>query len=122
MARKRPERSPENILRFNFLLKGYLDAKGHSDAWLAQKTGLSKTTISRMVHNRDHRGRYYYPKEKSLIAVLLALGLTEEQRWEMYYLVFPERAIYNEAMKNGYTVYQTNYLLEQQGLPTLTDE
>ena len=48
--------------------------------------------------------RYYYPKEKTLIAVLLALGLTEEQRWEMYYLVFPERAIYNEAMKNGYTV------------------
>ena len=107
MAQKRPERSPENIEKFNFLLGGYLDEKGHSASWLAQKTGLSRTTISRMVNNRDHRGRYYYPKE---------------QRWELFYLVFPEQAIFTEAMNNGYTVSKTNFLLEKQHLPALTDE
>ena len=122
MAQKRPEQSPENILRFNELLRGYLAAKGHSDSWLAAKTGLSRTTISRMVHNRDHRGRYYCPKETSVIAVCLALRLTAEQRWELYNLVFPERAIYNEAMNNGYSVYDTNKMLEEKGLNALTSE
>ena len=122
MAQKRPEQSPDNILRFNALLRGYLEAKGHSDSWLATKTGLSKTTISRMVHNRDHRGRYYYPKETSVIAICLALRLTAEQRWELYNLVFPERAIYNEAMNNGYSVDYTNKMLEKNNLKALTDE
>lgn len=122
MAQKRPERSPENIEKFNFLLRGYLDEKGHSASWLAQKTGLSRTTISRMVNNRDHRGRYYYPKEKTVIAVCLALRLTKEQRWELFYLAFPEQAIFTEAMNNGYTVAKTNFLLEKQHLPALTDE
>ena len=122
MAQKRPEQSPENILRFNELLRGYLAAKGHSDSWLATKTGLSRTTISRMVQNRDYRGRYYYPKESSVIAVCLALRLTAAQRWELYNLVFPERAIYNEAMNNGYSVHDTNVILQENKLPTLTDE
>ena len=122
MAQKRPEQSPENILRFNELLRGYLEAKGHTDSWLATKTGLSSTTISRMVHNRDHRGRYYYPKETSVIAVCLALRLTAEQRWELYNLVFPERAIYNDAMNNGYSVDYTNKMLEKNNLKALTDE
>ena len=122
MAQKRPEQSPENILRFNELLRGYLAAKGHSDSWLATKTGLSRTTISRMVHNRDHRGRYYYPKETSVIAICLALRLTAEQRWELYNLVFPERAIYNEAMNNGYSVHDTNVILQENMLQPLTDE
>ena len=122
MAQTRPEQSPENILRFNELLRGYLEVKGHSDSWLATKTGLSRTTISRMVHNRDHRGRYYYPKETSVIAVCLALRLTAEQRWELYNLVFPERAIYNEAMNNGYSVDYTNKMLEKNNLKALTDE
>ena len=121
MAQKRPEQSPENILRFNELLRGYLEAKGHSDSWLATKTGLSRTTISRMVQNRDYRGRSYYPREKSLIAVCLALGLTAEQRWELFYLVFPEQAIYWEAMNNGYSVRRTNEMLEEKNLATLTD-
>ena len=122
MAQKRPEQSPENILRFNELLRGYLAAKGHSDSWLATKTGLSRTTISRMVHNRDHRGRYYYPKETSVIAICLALRLTAEQRWELYNLVFPERAIYNEAMNNGYSVDYTYKMLEKNNLKALTFE
>ena len=75
-----------------------------------------------MVHNRDHRGRYYYPKETSDIAVCLALRLTAEQRWELYNLVFPERAIYNEAMNNGYSVDYTNKMLEKNKLRALTDE
>lgn len=122
MAQKRPKQSPENILRFNQLLRGYLDAKGHNDAWLARKTGLSKTTISRMVQNRDHRGRYYCPKRESLVAVCLALGITREQRWELFGLAFPEWAILDEAMNSGYSVAYTNELLEEKGLPALTDE
>lgn len=81
-----------------------------------------KTTISKMVQNKDYRGRYYRPQEKSIIAVCLALGLTAEQRWELYSLVFPERAIYNEAMNNGYSVADTNAMLEENNLPALTEE
>ena len=122
MARRKPEQSPDTVLSFNAKLVSYLDAKGHNDAWLARKTGLSKTTISRMIQNRDYRGKYYRPSEESLIAVCLALGLTAEQRWELYYLVFPERAIYKEAMNNGYSVDYTNKILEENKLPALTDE
>ena len=122
MARRKPEQCPDSVLSFNDKLISYLDAKGHNDAWLARKTGLSKTTISRMIQNRDYRGKYYRSREESLIAVCLALGLTAEQRWELYYLVFPERAIYNEAMNNGYSVHDTNVLLEENKLPALTDE
>ena len=121
MAAKRPKQSPENILRFNQLLIGYLDAGGHNDAWLARKTNLSKTTISKMVQNRDYRGGYYYPTPASLIAVCLALDITKEQRWEMYSLVFPEHAIYIEAMNNGYSVAKTNAMLDEKNLPALTD-
>ena len=121
MAVKRPEPSPENILRFNKLLIGYLDEKGHNDAWLARKTGLSKTTISKMVQNKDYRGGYYCPSVESLVAVCLALDITAKQRWEMYSLVFPEHAIYFEAMNNGYSVAHTNAMLEEKNLPALTD-
>jgi hypothetical protein len=109
------------MLKFNRLLRGYLDAQGHNDAWLARKTGLSKTTISRMVQNRDYRGRCYYPTVKSVIAVCLALKITEEQRWELFHLVFPEWEIYREAMTGGYSVALTNEMLEEAHLPTLTD-
>ena len=122
MAQKKPKQSPENILRFNELLRGYLYAKGHSVAWLAWKTGLSKTTTTRMINNTDHRGNYYRPKKESVIAVCLALGVSKEQRWELLNLVFPEEAIYIEAMNNGYSVYDTNKMLEEKGLNALTSE
>ena len=122
MAQIKPKQSPENILRFNELLRGYLYAKGHSVAWLARKTGLSKTTTTRMINNTDHRGNYYRPKKESVIAVCLALGVSTEQRWELLNLVFPEEAIYTEAMNNGYSVYDTNKMLEAKGLNALTSE
>ena len=122
MAQKKPKQSPENILRFNELLRGYLYAKGHSVAWLARKTGLSKTTTTRMINNTDHRGNYYRPKKESVIAVCLALGVSTEQRWELLNLVFPEETIYTEAMDNGYSVKRTNEMLEAKGLNAFTSE
>ena len=74
-----------------------------------------------MVQNKDYRGGYYRPKESSLVAVCLALDITARQRWEMYSLVFPEHAIYIEAMNNGYSVAHTNALLDEKNLPALTD-
>ena len=39
----------------------------------------------------------------------------------MYSLVFPEHAIYIEAMNNGYSVAKTNAMLDEKNLPALTD-
>ena len=101
MAAKRPEPSPENILRFNKLLIGYLDEKGHNDAWLARKTGLSKTTISKMVQNKDYRGGYYCPSVESLVAVCLALDITAKQRWEIYRVFREYKRIHFPTLLGG---------------------
>lgn len=75
-----------------------------------------------MIDNTDHQGNYYRPKKESVIAVCLALGVSKEQRWELLNLIFPEEAIYTEAMNNGYSVEKTNAMLEAKGLNALTSE
>ena len=59
MARKRPKQSPDFLKldseSFSVFLQGLLTEKGWSQKKLAERAGLSKTMISRIVNNRNSR-------------------------------------------------------------------
>ena len=59
MARKRPKQSPDFLKldseSFSVFLQGLLTEKGWSQKKLAERAGLSRTMISRIVNNRNSR-------------------------------------------------------------------
>ena len=59
MARKRPKQSPDFLKldseSFSVFLQGLLTEKGWSQKKLAERAGLSKTMVSRIVNNRNSR-------------------------------------------------------------------
>ena len=115
MEKKNPKQSPKNYVNFINKVEEYLKEKDRSPSWLARQSRLSKTTITRMLNNTDHRGKGYRPDRRTVVAICLALRLTREQRWELFYLAFPEERIINEAMDNGYGVDETNIAIEELG-------
>ena len=83
MGKIQPKQSPDNIIDFASKVKEHLDAKGRNASWLAQRARVSKTTITRLLNNTDHRGNPYHPDRGTVIAICLALRITKEQRWEL---------------------------------------
>ena len=120
MGKIQPKQSPDNIINFANKVKEYLDAKGRNASWLALNSRLSKTTITRLLNNTDHRGNPYHPDRETVVAICLALRIPREKRWELFNLAFPENAIINEAMDVGYSVEDVNIQLEKKGLRPLT--
>ena len=115
MVSKNPKQSPKNFVNFINKVDEYLKEKDRSPSWLARQSRLSKTTITKMLNNTDYRGNGYCPDRRTVVAICLALRLTREQRWELFYLAFPEERIINEAMDNGYCVDDTNIAMEKNG-------
>lgn len=110
-----PEQSP-NSKRAELLAR-YLDLRGWSPARLAKESGQSKATISRIMScggDPDYR-----PELRKIQAIALALKLSREQRRELFYTVYPEFSIGDEATEKGYTVDETNELLYDKELPLL---
>jgi hypothetical protein len=120
LGKIQPKQSPDNIIDFASKVKEHLDAKGRNASWLAQRARVSKTTITRLFNNTDHRGNPYHPDRGTVVAICLALRITREQRWELFNLAFPENAIINEALDVGYSVDDVNIQLEKKGLRPLT--
>ncbi len=109
---KNPKQCPDNLLEFNKLLNSYLNAKGKTPSWLARRTGLSTTTITRLLNSTDYRGGCNQPKERTVVLICAALGLNFQQRWELYNLAFPEHKIYMNALNNGDSVNEILNSLE----------
>lgn len=61
----------------------------------------------------------YRPERNTIIAIILALGLTEGEGKELFYTAYPEEALWKEAVKNGLTLQETDELLYNNGLPLL---
>ena len=92
MGKIQPKQSPDNLIDFAHKVKEYLDAKGRNASGLALNSRLSKTTITRLLNNTDHRGNSYHPDRETVVSICLALRIPREKRWELFNLVFPENA------------------------------
>ena len=55
---------------------------------LADETGLSRSTIGRMIVNKDHRGGNYRTTEEAVIKICFALELGEMESKELYNAAF----------------------------------
>ena len=120
MAQKRPEQSPENKTLSELICK-YLDRYGWSYAELARKSYLSKTTIHRIITNKDHRGNTYRTSVEAVAALVIAFQLTEEEANELFYAAFPQFWVWKEARDKHYSIEETNDLLFERGFPVLRE-
>ena len=120
MAQKRPEQSPENKT-FGELVCKYRDMLGWSDAELARKSYLSKTTIHRIIKNKDHRGNIYRTSVEAVAALVIAFQLNDEEANELFHAAFPQFVVWKEARDKHYSIEETNDLLYDRGLPVLKE-
>ena len=121
MAQKRPEQSPENKTLSELVCK-YLDRYGWSYAELARKSYLSKTTIHRIITNKDHRGNTYRTSVEAVAALVIAFQLNDEEANELFHAAFPQFQVWKEARDKHLSVTDTNALLAEKKLPLLTKE
>ena len=120
MAQKQPEQSPENK-RFSELVCKYLDRYGWSYAELARKSYLSKTTIHRIITNKDHRGNTYRTSVEAVAALVIAFQLNDEESNELFHAAFPQFWVWKEARDKHYSIEETNDLLFERGFPELRE-
>ena len=120
MAQKQPEQSPENK-RFSELVCKYLDRYGWSYAELARKSYLSKTTIHRIITNKDHRGNTYRTSVEAVAALVIAFQLNDEESNELFHAAFPQFWVWKEARDKHYSIEETNDLLFERGFPVLRE-
>ena len=120
MAQKQPEQSPENK-RLSELVCKYLDRYGWSYAELARKSYLSKTTIHRIITNKDHRGNTYRTSVEAVAALVIAFQLNDEEANELFHAAFPQFWVWKEARDKHYSIEETNDLLFERGFPVLRE-
>ena len=120
MAQKRPEQSPENKTLSELVCK-YLYRYGWSYAELARKSYLSKTTIHRIITNKDHRGNTYRTSVEAVAALAIAFQLNDEEANELFHAAFPQFWVWKEARDKHYSIEETNDLLFERGFPVLRE-
>ena len=120
MAQKQPEQRPENK-RFSELVCKYWDMLGWSDAELARKSYLSKTTIHRIIKNKDHRGNTYRTSVEAVAALVIAFQLNDEEANELFHAAFPQFQVWKVARDKHYSIEETNDLLYDRGFPVLKE-
>ena len=118
MAQKQPEQRPENKTLSELVCK-YLDRYRWSYAELARKSYLSKTTIHRIITNKDHRGNTYRTSLEVVAALVIAFQLNDEEANELFHAAFPQFRIWKEARDKHYSIEETNDLLYAKGFPVL---
>ena len=119
MSAKTPKQSPNTNNTFGRLLSSYLEKRRKTQEMLADETGLSRSTIGRMIVNKDHRGGNYRTTEEAVIKICFALELGEKESKDLYDAAFPERRIWWECIANRDSIEETDTKLKDAGLPQL---
>ena len=114
-----PKQNTNNSKPFGTLLKGYLKDRHMTQQMLADRTGLSRTTIGRMITNKDNRGGNYHTSEEAVVLICLALDLGLERSKELYFSAFPERQIWWECIANRNTIEDAAEKLLEARLPMI---
>ena len=94
--------------------------KGLTQADLAIRSGLTKTTISRICRNSNDKGGGYTPTEPTIVALSIGFRLSSaESKKQLLYAAFPERAHWDGFLDNHLTIYEANIFLEEKKHPLL---
>ncbi|WP_368233262.1 helix-turn-helix domain-containing protein [Anaerotruncus rubiinfantis] len=110
----------EDYKTFSEIVTQYMREKGITQAALAQKSKLSKTTISRICRDSNDKGSTYQADSAGLVmAVSVGLGLSVKEKDMLMLAAFPEQAFWNDILENHMDIDDANALLYEQGYPLL---
>ena len=90
-------------------------------AELAEKSHLSKATITRMTKNTDYRGHSYCPAYPDILKVSIALQIGMEGYQRLFEAAYPPTRELEALLKCG-DVTKADLWLEEKGLPLLGEK
>ena len=123
MATQKPKRSPDHKETLGVLVNRHLAERGWSPARLAEESGLSKATISRITKYRTkEEDSIYRPQVNAIQTIALALQLNEEETLELFDAAYPGFLVWCECIRKGVDLDEANEILYEKGLPTLPIE
>jgi len=96
-----------------------LDSRGVTRADVAKATGVSEATLYRMT---DRSKPNYQPKEETLYAVAIFLGLNDAEWDWLFRVAYPKKHLLAEARRMGYSVSETETLLYEHGFDSITND
>ena len=120
MAYQKPKQGSDHKDALGVLVNRYLAERGWSPARLAEESGLSKATISRITKYRTkNEDKAYRPQVNAIQTLALALQLNEEETLELFDAAYPGFLVWRECIRNRANLQETNEILYEKGLPTL---
>ena len=120
MAYQKPKQSSEHYDALGVLVNRYLAERGWSPARLAEESGLSKATISRITkYRRKNEDKAYRPQVNAIQTLALALQLNEEETLQLFDAAYPGFLVWRECIRDGKDLDEANEILYEKGLPTL---
>ena len=123
MVYQKPKRSPDHKETLGVLVNRHLAERGWSPARLAEESGLSKATISRITkYRRKNEEKAYRPQVNAIQTLALALQLNEEETLELFDAAYPGFLVWRECIRKGVDLDEANEILYEKGLPTLPIE
>ena len=123
MVYQQPKRSPAHKETLGVLVNRHLAERGWSPARLAEESGLSKATISRITKYRTkNEDKAYRPQVNAIQTLALALQLNEEETLELFDAAYPGFLVWRECIRKGVDLDEANEILYEKGLPTLPIE
>lgn len=123
MANQKPKRSSDHKETLGVLVNRHLAERGWSPARLAEESGLSKATISRITkYRRKNEDKAYRPQVNAIQTLALALQLNEEETLELFDAAYPGFLVWRECIRKGVDLDEANEILYEKGLPTLPIE
>ena len=96
-----------------------MNVKGITQAELTRKSGLSKTTVSRICRNSNDKGSSYLPTLPIIMSISVGLQLTRAQASALLFSAFPEMALWGGFLDERMDIDQANEILHDAGLPLL---
>ena len=116
---KQTEQSPDDNRNFSELVNDLMKKKGWSAKYLAERSNLSKTTISRIQRNSNDKGQTYSPTANIVTAIAVAFGVGRNGWEQLMFAAFPETKVWFKALDCHYSIDKTNELLFDDGCPLL---
>lgn len=101
------------------VMNDLIDSRGVTRADVAEATGVSAATLYRMT---DLSKPNYQPKEETLYAVAIYLGLNDAEWDWLIRVAYPKKYLLAEARRMGYSVTETETLLSKHGFTALVSD
>ena len=86
---------------------------------LALHSGLSKTTVSRILRDSNDKGGTYLPTDETIMALSIAFKLGRSGWEELLCAAFPERAIWFDGLDKRQDIFDVNDRLVKAKLPVI---